>query len=185
MSQEVIKEAKRRMEKVEQDLRAELATMRTGRASVSLLDHIKVDSYGTPMSLREVGKLSVADPTTLMVQPWDVSLLPHIDKAIRASDLGLNPVNDGKVIRIPIPVLTEERRKDLVKHLHKVLETHRTGIRNVRREVNDSLKKLLKDKKISEDEERRALDEVQKATDQAITRLDELGKNKEKEILSI
>ena len=184
MTSEATKEAKRRMEKAAEDLRAELATLRTGRASVSLLDHIKVDYYGTPTPLRQVATLTVSDPTTLLVQSWDPTLLPHIDKVIRSSDLGLNPVNDGKVLRVPIPPLTEERRKEMVRHLHKILEAHRTAVRNIRRETNEAFKKLLKDKKISEDDERRALDEIQKLTDQAITQLDELGKNKEKEILS-
>jgi ribosome recycling factor len=185
MSQEIIKEARTRMEKVEIDLRTELGTMRTGRASVTLLDHVKVDYYGTPTPIREVGKLTVADPTTLLVQAWEVNLLPAIEKAIRSADLGLNPANDGKVIRVPIPALTDERRKDMVKHLHKVLEGHRTAVRNIRRDINESFKKLLKDKKMSEDEERKALDEAQKLTDQMIVRLDEMGKNKEKEILAV
>ncbi|MBI3895710.1 MAG: ribosome recycling factor [Acidobacteria bacterium] len=185
MTQAAIQEAKRRMQKAEQDLRAELATIRTGRASVSLLDHVKVDYYGTPTSIKELAKLSVADPTTLVVQPWDVSVLPQIEKTIRSSDLGLNPANDGKIIRIPIPALTEERRKELVRHLHKVLEEHRTAVRNIRRDTNEVFKKLLKEKKIAEDEERRALEEVQKITDQAIAHLDETGKNKEKEILAV
>ncbi|MBI4459990.1 MAG: ribosome recycling factor [Acidobacteria bacterium] len=185
MTQAAIQEAKRRMEKVEQDLRAELATIRTGRASVSLLDHIKVDYYGTPTPIKDLTKLSVSDPTTLVVQPWDISILPQIEKAIRSSDLGLNPANDGKLIRIPIPALTEERRKELVRHLHKVLEDHRTAARNIRRETNEIFKKLLKEKKIAEDEERRDLEEVQKLTDQTISRLEELGKNKEKEILAV
>ncbi|MBI4442667.1 MAG: ribosome recycling factor [Acidobacteria bacterium] len=184
MTNEATKEAKRRMEKAAEDLRAEMATLRTGRASVSLLDHIKVDYYGTPTPLRQVATLTVSDPTTLLVQSWDPTLLPHIDKVIRSSDLGLNPVNDGKALRVPIPPLTEERRKELVRHLHKILEAHRTAVRNIRRETNEAFRKLLKDKKISEDDERRALDEIQKLTDQAIAQLDELGKNKEKEILS-
>jgi ribosome recycling factor len=185
MSQEVVKEAKHRMEKVEADLRAELGTMRTGRASVTILDSIKVDYYGTPTPIREMAKLTVGDPTTLLIQAWDVSLLPQIEKAILTSDLGLNPGNDGKLIRVPIPALTDERRKDMVKHLHKVLEGHRTAVRNIRRDVNESFKKLLKEKKMSEDEEKRGLDEVQKVTDQTIAHLDEMGKNKEKEVLSI
>ena len=185
MSQEILKEARRRMEKAESDLRSELGTLRTGRASITLLDHVKVDYYGTPTAIREVGKLSVADPTTLLVQAWDVSLLPAIEKAIRSSYLGLNPANDGKIIRVPIPALTDERRKEMVKHLHKVLEGHRTAVRNIRRDVNDGFKKLLKEKKMSEDEERKGLDEAQKLTDQFIARLDELGKNKEKEILAV
>jgi ribosome recycling factor len=184
MSQETLKEARSKMEKVEADLRAELGTLRTGRASVTLLDHVRVDAYGSPTPIKELAKLSVGDPTTLLIQAWDVSLLPVIEKAIRSSDLGLNPANDGKVIRVPIPALTDERRQEMVKHLHKVLEGHRTAVRNIRRDVNDGFKKLLKDKKMSEDEERKGLAEVQKLTDQVIARLDEMGKNKEKEILS-
>jgi len=185
MTQDVIKEAKRRMEKVEGDLRAELGTLRTGRASVTLLDHVKVDYYGTPTPIKETAKLAVGDPTTLLIQAWDPSILPAIEKAIRVSDLGLNPANDGKVIRVPIPALTDERRKEIVKHLHKVLEGHRTAVRNIRRDVIESFRKMLKDKKMSEDDERRGLDEAQKLTDQTITRLDEMGKNKEKEILAV
>ena len=185
MTQEAIKEAKRKMEKVETDLRAELATLRTGRASVSLLDHVKVDYYGTPTPIKELAKLAVSDPTTLVVQAWDPSVLPQVEKAIRSADLGLNPVNDGKLLRVPIPALTEERRKEMVKHLHKIVEAHRTSARNIRRDTNEAFKKLLKDKKMSEDDEKRAIEEVQKLTDQAITRLDELSKNKEKEILSV
>lgn len=185
MTQEAIKEAKRRMEKVEGDLRAELATLRTGRASVTILDHVKVDYYGTPTPIKELAKLAVSDPTTLVVQAWDPSVLPQVEKAIRSADLGLNPVNDGKLLRVPIPALTEERRKEMVKHLHKVVEAHRTSARNVRRDTNEAFKKLLKDKKISEDDEHRAIDEVQKLTDQTIARLDETSKNKEKEILAV
>jgi len=185
MSQQIVVDAKKRMEKVEADLRAELATLRTGRASISLLDHVRFDYYGTPTPLKEAAKLSVTDPTTLSVQPFDPSIIGDIEKAIRSADLGLNPANDGKVVRVPIPALTDERRKEMVKHLHKVLELHRTGVRNIRRDVNDALKKMLKDKTISEDDERRAMDEAQKTTDQAIMRLDEMGKNKEKEITTV
>ena len=185
MSQEAIKEAKQRMEKVEADLRAELATVRTGRASVAILDHVRADYYGTPTLIREMAKVSVADPTTLVVQPWDPSVLGEVEKAIRSADLGLNPMSDGKLLRVPIPVLTEERRKEMVKHLHKIVEAHRTATRNIRRDANDAFKKLLKDKKIAEDEEKRALDEVQKLTDQTIAHLDEMSKNKEKEILTV
>ncbi len=184
MSQEAIKEAKQRMEKVESDLRAEMATLRTGRASVTLLDHVKVDYYGTPTSIKELAKLSVADPTTLLVQAWDPSILSQVEKAIRSADLGLNPASDGKVLRVPIPALTEERRKEMVKHLHKVVEGHRTAARNIRRDTNETFKKLLKEKKMAEDEERHALEEVQKLTDQTIAHLDEMSKNKEKEILT-
>ncbi len=185
MTNEAIKEARRRMEKVGEDLRAELATVRTGRASVGLLDHVKVDYYGTPTPVKQLATLSVPDPSTLVLQPWDPSALAQIEKAIRSSDLGLNPANDGKLIRVPIPQLTEERRKELVKHLHKVLEAHRTAVRNIRRDTNESVKKLLKDKKIAEDDEHHALDEIQKLTDQTIAQLDEIGKNKEKEILTV
>jgi ribosome recycling factor len=184
MTEAAIKEARQRMEKVEADLRAELATVRTGRASVAILDHVRADYYGTPTPIKEMAKVSVADPTTLVVQPWDTSVLGAVEKAIRGADLGLNPMNDGKVLRVPIPVLTEERRKEMVKHLHKLVENHRTAARNIRRDANEAFKKLLKDKKIAEDAERRALDEVQKLTDQAIARLDEMSKNKEKEILT-
>ena len=185
MTQEAIKEAKRRMDKVEADLRAELATIRTGRASVTILDHVKVDYYGTPTPIKELAKLAVSDPTTLVVQPFDPSILAQVEKAIRSADLGLNPMNDGKLLRVPIPALTEERRKEMVKHLHKIVEGHRTSARNIRRDTNEGFKKLLKDKKIAEDEEHRALDEVQKLTDQTIAHLDELSKNKEKEILAV
>ncbi len=185
MVKETIAETKVRMGKALEDLRAALAGVRTGRASVSLLDHIKVDYYGTPTPLNQVATLGVPDPTLLTVQPWDVSLLSAIDKAIRSSDLGLNPMNDGKILRVPIPALTEERRKELVKHLHKVLEDHRTAVRNIRRDENDALKKLLKDKKISEDDEKRALEEIQKITDDHMQKLDAQGKAKEKEILAI
>jgi len=185
MPAEAIKEAKRRMEKVGEDLRAELATLRTGRASVTLLDHIKVDYFGTPTPIKQLATLSVPDPTSIVVQSWDPTVLPQIERAIRSSDLGLNPANDGKIVRVPVPPLTEERRKDMVKHLHKVLEAHRTSVRNIRRDTNEGFKKQLKDKKISEDDEKKALEEVQKLTDHWIAQVDEIGKNKEKEILSV
>jgi len=185
MVKETLAQAKTRMSKALEDFRHELATVRTGRASASLLEHIKVEYYGTPTPLNQVATLGVPEPSLLTVQPWDPSLLGVIDKAIRSSDLGLNPVNDGKILRVPIPPLTEERRKELVKHLHKVLENHRTAIRNIRRESNEELKRLLKDKKISEDEEKRALDDVQKLTDESIEKLDAQGTSKEKEILEM
>jgi ribosome recycling factor len=185
MTKETLAQTRTRMGKALEDLRQELAGVRTGRASTSLLDHVKVDYYGSPTPLNQVATLGVPEPTLLTVQPWDPSLLPAIDKAIRASDLGLNPQNDGKVLRIPIPPLTEERRKELVKHLHRVLEDHRTAVRNIRRDANESLKKLLKDKKISEDEERRGLEEIQKLTDEFTNKLEEQGKGKEKEILEM
>ncbi len=185
MIKETIAQARTRMGKALEDFRLELATVRTGRASASLLDHIKVEYYGTPTPLNQVATLGVPEPSLLTVQPWDQSLLPAIEKAIRSSDLGLNPVNDGKILRVPIPPLTEERRKELVKHLHKVLENHRTAIRNVRRDSNEAMKKLMKEKKISEDDERRGLDEMQKLTDEFMAKLETQGKSKEREILEM
>jgi ribosome recycling factor len=185
MVKETLAQARTRMGKGLEDFRHELATVRTGRASASLLEHIKVEYYGTPTPLNQVATLGVPEPSLLTVQPWDPSLLGAIDKAIRSSDLGLNPVNDGKILRVPIPPLTEERRRELVKHLHKVLENHRTAIRNIRRDCNEELKQLLKDKKISEDDEKRALEDVQKLTDEFIEKLDAQGASKEKEILEM
>lgn len=177
--------AKTRMEKAIADFQHEMASIRTGRASVNLLDGIRVDYYGTPTPLNQVGTLHVPEPSMITVQPWDISMIGAIEKAIRASDLGLNPSNDGKIVRVPIPPLTEERRKELVKKLHHMAEDHRVALRNIRRDANEALKKLLKDKLISEDDERRALDEVQKLTDANIARLDQMAKLKEKEILEI
>lgn len=177
--------AKTRMEKAIADFQHEMASIRTGRASVNLLDGIRVDYYGTPTPLNQVGTLHVPEPSMITVQPWDISMIGAIEKAIRASDLGLNPSNDGKIIRVPIPPLTEERRKELVKKLHHMAEDHRVAMRNIRRDANEALKKLLKDKLISEDDERRALDEVQKLTDANIAKLDQMAKLKEKEILEI
>jgi ribosome recycling factor len=185
MVKETLAQAKIRMSKGLEDFRHELATVRTGRASASLLEHIKVEYYGTPTPLNQVATLGVPEPSLLTVQPWDPSLLGAVDKAIRSSDLGLNPVNDGKILRVPIPPLTEERRRELVKHLHKVLENHRTAIRNIRRDSNEELKRLLKDKKISEDDEKRALEDVQKVTDEFIEKLEAQGAGKEKEILEM
>jgi len=185
MVKETLAQAKTRMGKALEDFRHELATVRTGRASASLFDHIKVEYYGTPTPLNQVATLGVPEPNLLTVQPWDPTLLASIDKAIRSSDLGLNPVNDGKILRVPIPPLTEERRKELVKHLHKVLENHRIAIRNIRRDSNEELKRLLKDKKISEDDEKRALEEVQKLTDEQLGKLEAQGLSKEKEILEM
>lgn len=173
------------MEKAVSDLQHAMATIRTGRASISLLDNIRVDYYGTPTPLNQIGNLHVPEPTLITVQPWDVSQIGAIERTIRASDLGLNPANDGKIIRIPIPPLTEERRKELVKHLHTVAEDHRVAIRNIRRDANEAVKKLLKDKKIAEDEERRGLDEIQKMTNGYMDKLDQAARNKEKEILEI
>jgi ribosome recycling factor len=173
------------MEKVLSDLQHEMASIRTGRASIGLLDGIRVDYYGTPTPLNQVATLHVPEPSLITVQPWDVSQIGAIEKAIRASDLGLNPSNDGKIIRVPIPPLTEERRRQLVKHLHAVTEEHRVAIRNIRRDANESVKKLLKDKVISEDDERRAHEAIQKLTDEFIQKVDQASKTKEKEILEL
>ena len=182
---ESLAHAKARMTKAVEDCRHELAGVRTGRASVSMLDSIRVDYYGTPTPLNQVATLGVPEPSQVTVQPWDTTLISAIDKAIRSSDLGLNPMSDGKLLRIPIPPLTEERRKDMVKHLHKVLENHRTAVRNIRRDSNEVLKKILKEKKISEDDEKRGLEDIQKLTDEFIGKLDHDGKAKEEEILQI
>ena len=173
------------MEKVLADLQHDMAGVRTGRASVSLLDNVRADYYGTPTPLNQLATLHVPEPTLITVQPWDVSQIGVIEKAIRSADLGLNPGNDGKLIRVPIPPLTEERRKDLVKKLHHIAEDHRVAMRNIRRDANENVKKLLKDKLISEDDDRRAHDEIQKQTDGYIQKLDQAAKVKEKEILEI
>jgi ribosome recycling factor len=177
--------AKTRMEKAVDDFRKELATLRTGRANASLLEGIRVDYHGTPMPVNQLGTVTVPDATMIVVSPWDPSVVPLIDKAIRTSDLGLNPTNDGKVVRVPIPSLTEERRKDLVKHLHKVLENHRTAVRNVRRDLKEAIEKLEKEKKISEDEKKRALDELEKVSHAETKKIEDLSASKEKEIMSI
>jgi len=182
---EVEGQARVRMDKVLSDLQHALAIVRTGRASISLLDPIRVDYYGTPSPLNQVATLHVPEPSLITVQPWDVSQIGAIEKSIRASDLGLNPSNDGKIIRVPIPALTAERRKELVKHVHNVAEDHRVGIRGIRRDANEGLKKLLKDKVISEDDEKRALDEVQKLTDGYMGKVDAAAKAKEKEVLEL
>jgi ribosome recycling factor len=177
--------AKSRMEKALADLQHEMTGIRTGRASVSIFDGIRVDYYGMATPLNQLATLHVPEPSMITIQPWDVSQIAVIEKAIRSSDLGLNPSNDGKIVRVPIPPLTEERRKEIVKRLHHVAEDHRVAMRNIRRDANEHLKKLLKDKLISEDDERRALDEVQKMTDASIQKLDQAAKAKEKEILEI
>ena len=182
---DLINDAKQRMHTSVETVRRELSTMRTGRASLGMLDGIRVEYYGTPTPLNQVGNLSTPDPTLITVQPWDPSLLPLIEKAIRASDLDLNPQNDGKIIRIPIPTLTEERRKTLVKHAHKHAEEGRVAIRNVRRDANDHLKRLLKDHQVSEDDEKHAIAEVQKLTDQHIEQINDILKKKETEILAV
>jgi ribosome recycling factor len=184
-TKEAMTQARTRMEKAVEDFRRHLASVRTGRANVSLLDAIRVDYHGTPMPLNQLGTLSVPDPTMIVVAPWDPSAVALIDKAIRTSDLGLNPTNDGKVVRVPIPPLTEERRKELVKHLHKVLEEHRTAVRNIRRDLKEAIEKLEKEKKISEDDKKRALDELEKLTHQETKKLEDLSAAKEKEVLEI
>jgi ribosome recycling factor len=174
-----------RMDKALSDLQHEMAAIRTGRASLGILDHIRVDYYGTPTPLNQIANLHVPEPSLITIQPWDVSQIGPIERAIRTSDLGLNPANDGKVIRLPIPPLTEERRKDLVKKLHGAAENHRVAVRNIRRDGNEAVKKLLKDKKITEDEEKRAHEEIQKLTDAYMGKIDQASKTKEKEILEI
>jgi ribosome recycling factor len=177
--------AKSRMEKALADLQQNLSTIRTGRASVSVFDNVKVDYYGTMTPINQLANLHVPEPQLITIQPWDVSQINAIEKAIKAAELGLNPSNDGKIIRVPVPALTEERRKEIAKKLLHVAEDHRVAVRNVRRDANDHLKKLLKDKAISEDEERRALDETQKMTDGYIAKIDVNAKAKEKEIMAI
>ncbi len=182
---DVIKETKPRMETVIEDFRRKLATVRTGRAAVSLLDNVMVDYYGTLTPLNQMASVHAPEPQMLTVQPWDQTQVSAIEKAIRASDLGLNPSNDGKLVRIPVPPLNEERRKQLAKQVHEIAEDHRTAVRNIRRDANERLKKQLKDKQISEDAERDGLDEVQKLTNSYISRIDELSKSKEQEITSV
>jgi len=182
---ETFAQLRTRMEKAVEDFRKELAAIRTGRASVHMLDSVSVDYYGTAMPLNQIAQVHAPEAQLLTVQPFDPSSLATIEKAIRAADLGLNPMNDGKLIRVPVPPLTEERRRDLVKHLHKVLEDHRTAVRNIRRDGNELIKKSLKDKKIAEDDERRSLDEIQKLTDDEIKKMEDMAKAKEKEILEI
>jgi ribosome recycling factor len=176
---------KTRMEKAVDDFRATLASTRTGRASVHMLDQIKVPYYGSDMPLNQVAQVTAPDANLILIQPWDPSIIADIEKALRTSDLGFNPQNDGKVVRIPVPPMTEERRKEVVKHLNKTLEDHRTAVRNIRRDGNDLIKKSAKDKKISEDEEKRSLEEIQKLTDDEIRRMEEMCRNKEREVLQI
>jgi ribosome recycling factor len=182
---DVIKETKPRMETVIEDFRRKLATVRTGRAAVSLLDTVLVDYYGTMTPLNQMASVHAPEPQMLTVQPWDQTQLGAVEKAIRGADLGLNPSNDGKLVRIPIPALTEERRKQLAKQVHEIAEDHRTAVRNIRRDANERLKKMLKDKQISEDAERDGLDEVQKLTNSYIARVDELTKSKETELTNV
>jgi ribosome recycling factor len=176
---------KTRMDKAVEDFRKALVGTRTGRASVHMLDSVLVEAYGAQMPLNQVATVHAPEPQLITVQPYDPSQLGAIEKAIRSGELGLNPMNDGKIIRVPIPALTEERRKEMVKHLHKVLEDHRTAVRNIRRDGNDAIKKAMKDKKISEDEEKRSMDEIQKLTDDEIKKMEEMCKAKEKEVMEI
>jgi ribosome recycling factor len=173
------------MDKAVEDFRTAMAATRTGRANVHMLDAIRVDYYGSEMPLNQIAQVHAADAQMLTIQPFDPSSAQAIEKAIRTSDLGFNPQNDGKMIRVPVPPLTEERRKEMVKHLHKVLEDHRTAVRNIRRDGNDAIKKALKDKKITEDDERRAHDELQKLTDAEIKKMEEMSAGKEKEVMQV
>jgi ribosome recycling factor len=184
-TKEAIAAARTRMEKAVEDFRKEAGTLRTGRANASLLDSIRVDYHGTPMPVNQLGTVTVPDATMIVVSPWDPSVVPLIDKAIRISDLGLNPTNDGKVVRVPIPSLTQERRKDLVKHLHKVLENHRTAVRNVRRDIKEAIDKLEKDKKISQDEQKRSLEELDKLAHSETKKIEDLSAAKEKEVMAV
>ncbi|HEV2135825.1 MAG TPA: ribosome recycling factor [Terracidiphilus sp.] len=182
---EVYGDLKRRMDSAVADFQGSLASTRTGRASAHMLDQVKVDYYGTPTPITQIAQLSTPEAQLIVISPWDPSVLKEIEKAIQASDLGFNPISDGKIIRVPVPPMTEERRRDVCKHLHKLLEEHRTAVRNVRRDGNEALKKLAKEKKISEDEEKRALEEVQKMTDGEIRRMEELSQKKEAEVMQV
>src|SRR5450432_1719666 len=176
---------KTRMDKAVEDFRKEMTSTRTGRASVHMLDGVMVEAYGSQMPLNQLANVSAPEPQLITVQPWDVSQIGAIEKAIRSGDLGLNPMNDGKLVRVPVPALTEDRRREMVKHLNKVLEEHRTAVRNIRRDGNDAIKKAMKEKKITEDEEERSLDEIQKLTDGEIKKMEDLCKGKEKEVMEI
>ncbi|MGA3210110.1 MAG: ribosome recycling factor [Terriglobales bacterium] len=182
---EVFGQLRVRMDKAVDDFRSELAAMRTGRANVHMLDGVHVDAYGSQMPLSQVATVHAAEAQLITVQPWDPTLMGTIEKAIRSADLGLNPMNDGKIIRVPVPALTEDRRKEMVKHLHKVLEDHRTAVRNIRRDGLEAVKKATKDKKITEDDERNGLDSLQKLTDGEISKMDEMSKAKEKEVMQV
>ena len=182
---ELSADVKRRMDQAVTGFQSNLASVRTGRASAHMLDQVKVDYYGTPTPVSQMAQVSTPEAQLILIQPWDPSVIKEIEKALQTSDFGFNPQSDGKIIRVPIPPMTEERRRDVVKHLNKVLEDHRTAVRNVRRDGNDTLKKLAKDKKISEDEEKRALEEIQKMTDEEIKRMEEMSKRKEVEVLQV
>jgi ribosome recycling factor len=174
-----------RMDKAVSDFQTNLGSIRTGRASIHMLDQVKVEYYGTPTPLNQVAQVTTPDANMIVIQPWDVSLIGEIEKALRTSDLGFNPNNDGKIVRVPVPPMTEDRRREVVKHLHRVLEDHRTAVRNIRRDGNDLLKKAAKDKKISEDEEKRSLEEIQKLTDEEIKKMEEMAKKKEAEVMQV
>ena len=176
---------KTRMDKAVHDFQANLASTRTGRASIQMLDQVKVDYYGTMTPLNQVGQLTTPDANMIVIQPWDTGIIGEIEKALRTSDLGFNPQNDGKIVRVPVPPMTEERRREVVKHLNRVLEDHRTAVRNIRRDGNDVIKKAAKDKAISGDEEKRALDEMQKLTDDEIKRMEEMSRKKEAEVMQV
>jgi ribosome recycling factor len=176
---------KTRMDKAVEDFRREMAATRTGRASVQMLATVTVDYYGAQMPLNQIAQVHAPEAQLITVQPFDPGQLASIEKAIQSADLGLNPMNDGKLIRVPVPPLTQERRKDMVKHLHRILEEHRTAIRNIRRDGNDAIKKAMKDKKITEDDEKRAMEEIQKLTDDEIKKMEDMSKAKEKEVMEI
>ncbi len=182
---EINADLRRRMDQAVATFQASLAATRTGRASVHMLDQVKVDYYGTPTPINQVAQVSSPEAQLILISPWDPTILKEIEKAVRVADLGFNPISDGKVLRVPVPPMTEERRRDVCKHISKVLEEHRTAVRNVRRDGNDALKKLAKEKKISEDEEKRALEEVQKMTDEEIRRMEELSQKKEAEVMHV
>ena len=176
---------RRRMDQAVATFQASLASTRTGRANVHMIDQVKVDYYGTHTPISQLAQVSTPEAQLIVIAPWDPSIIKEIEKALRVADLGFNPISDGKVLRVPVPPMTEERRRDVCKHLNKVLEEHRTAVRNVRRDGNDALKKLAKEKKISEDEEKRALEEVQKMTDEEIRRMEELSHKKEAEVMQV
>jgi ribosome recycling factor len=176
---------RRRMDQAVATFQASLASTRTGRASVHMLDQVKVDYYGTHTPISQLAQVSAPEPQLIVIAPWDPTILKEIEKAIQAADLGFNPQSDGKIIRIPVPPMTEERRRDVCKHVNKILEEQRTSVRNVRRDGNDALKKLAKEKKISEDDEKRSLEEVQKMTDEEIRRMEEMSQRKEAEVMQV
>jgi ribosome recycling factor len=184
-TKEAMVAARTRMEKAVDDFRKELATIRTGRANAAILENVRVDYHGTPMPVNQLGTVTVPEATLLVISPWDPSVVPLIDKAIRTSDLGLNPTNDGKVVRVPMPSPTEERRKEIVKHLHKVLENHRTAVRNIRRDIKEAIDKLEKDKKISQDEQKRSLEELEKLVHAETKKIEDISASKEKEIMEL